>query len=36
MYYKIKKEELKSIFQLENIDLDVNSLIIKKYVKHVS
>jgi len=33
MYYKIKKEELKSIFQLENIDLDVNSLIIKKYVE---
>lgn len=32
MYYKIKKEELKSIFPLENIDLDVNKLIIKKYV----
>ena len=33
MYYKIKKEELKSIFPLENIDLDVNKLIIKKYVE---
>lgn len=32
MYYKFKKIDLSHLFKIENIDLQVNKLIIKKYV----
>lgn len=33
MYYKFKKEDLNSLFKIDDIDVNINKLIVKKYIE---